>query len=365
MRKYLRVIAINTLLLLTLASCQKESSVFTATVETIPEPEAATELSVDKIESDYLYSEYFAVFDSLLISSCPNSGDSIFYVSDIKNNKYLGGFMSRGQGPNESVALAPIKRIERKGNDLVALTYDGVKHCMLDWNITESIKTGGDSLIKLGFYQNPNEFSLTYSAIYKLGNSKYVGYVPSITIGLESGPIGPSYWIFEGSGEVPTHGISIVKDIIRNNACKNVSEDFFFSSAWCLSPDNSKIADAMHWLNQINIIDVATDSICSYRVEGSPDESIFETTMEHPIYQYKDVACSDSAIYALYFGDDPENYKGTGGCMWLHEFDWDGNFKRKYHLPVSLLRIWMDPSSNTLYGFNEPEHALYKLNVEP
>ena len=121
----------------------------------------------------------------------------------------------------------------------------------------------------------------------------------------------------------------------------------------------------MRWLNQINIIDLTTDSIRSYRIEGSPDESIFKTDMNQAISQHYDLACNDSSIYALYFGDDPENFKETGGCMWLHEFDWDGNFKRKYHLPVSLLRIYMDPATNTLYGFNEPDYALYRLNVEP
>ena len=81
------------------------------------------------------------------------------------------------------------------------------------------------------------------------------------------------------------------------------------------------------------------------------------------ICQYQDVVCDTNTIYALYFGEPSDMFKDLHGCYWVHEFDWDGNFKAKYHLPVPILSIWLDPSNNTLYGYNLEEDGLYKLNI--
>ena len=76
--------------LLLLTSCGGRDDVFVAEVETITGPEETIELAAEKIDTDNIYSEWFAVYDSLLISSLPNSKDYHFYVADIKslfNNK--------------------------------------------------------------------------------------------------------------------------------------------------------------------------------------------------------------------------------------------------------------------------------------
>ncbi len=119
----------------------------------------------------------------------------------------------------------------------------------------------------------------------------------------------------------------------------------------------------MKWLDQINIIDINNNHIRSYRVKGSPNENIFYGRMENPKYHYQDVVCSDSLIYALYSGETIKEFSETMGCDKIYVFDWDGEFKEIYHLPVPLLRIWLDPSSNILYGYSESEEALYRLDL--
>lgn len=360
MCKSIQKITTGLLFLSMLSSCSRED-VFTAKIEQTAEPAETIELSAEKIESDHLYPPYFSVFDTLLISSCPNSPEYIFYVSDIRHNKPLGEFVRRGQGPDEFLGLTPVNRIERIGDDVVALTYEPHRRQLIEWNITKSIETGNDSILRLGYYKNPTDCG-DYAAMYRIGKSKYLGYTLGGSYYIGSEPLPPTYWILDGPEAAPVRGISIVKDIIRNENSV-ISEDSFFYSARSLSPDNTKIVDAMKWLEQINIIDLTKGDVRSYRIEGSPDEGIFDTRMEQAAYQYLDVACNDNFIYALYFGEPHATFKDSMGCYWLHVFDWNGKFEKKYRLPVSLMRIWMDTSSNILYGYSDTEDAIYKLNI--
>ena len=346
--------------LLILISCGGRDDVFVAEVETIASPEETVELTAEKIDTDDVYSEWFAVYDSLLISSLPNSNDCFFYVADIKNDTLLGTYLRHGQGPSEYLGLNPVSRIERKGDDLVALTYEPNRKEIIEWNITKSIETGQDSVLQLGKYSN--DYGTTFADIYKIGKSKYLGYTPSFIFEEEDINQVPSYWVFDGAENTPEKSISFVKSLIHNKKSK-IWEGNFFSSSWSLSPDNSKIVNAMDRLKQINIIDLGKDNVKSYRVAGSPDESIFHSSMENPVHQYHDVVCNDDVIYALYFGDFDKNFGKEMGCHWLHEYDWNGTLKKEYHLSVPIKTLWLDPSSDTLYGYSEAEGAVYKLNV--
>lgn len=347
--------------LLVLISCGNRDDVFVAEVETITGPEETIELAAEKIDTDDVYSLWFAVYDSLLISSLPNSKDYHFYVADIKNDTLLGTFLRHGQGPSEYLGLNPVSRIERKGDDLVALTYEPNRKELIEWNITKSIETGQDSVLQLGKYSKSNDFASTYADIYRIGKSKYLGYAPAVFISEDEGQyLLPEYCFFDGAENRPEKSISFAKSLIPNKKSK-IYAGGFFSSFWSLSPDNSKIVNAMCWLKQINIIDLDNDNVRSYRVAGSPDESIFHSTMENPIHQYHDVVCNDDVIYALYFGDFNKNFGKEMGCYWLHEYNWDGTLKKEYHLSVPITTLWLDSSSDTLYGYSEAEGAVYKL----
>lgn len=90
------------------------SQFFISDVKEISVPEENVELEMERINCDELYKEHIAVYDSLIISSSPNSQDCFFYVADLYHNKLLGSFMKKGQGPNEYLGLAQIRRIEEK-----------------------------------------------------------------------------------------------------------------------------------------------------------------------------------------------------------------------------------------------------------
>lgn len=351
--------AIILLLLLMLSSCNEES-VFTAEVKEIAQPEEIVDMTVDKIETDYMYSQFFAVYDTLLISSCPNSTDYKFYISNLKRNQLLGSFMRYGQGPDDHLMLAPVKRIEIEGDNLIALTYDPNKKQLLEWNITQSIENGRDSILRPGYYQNPNDVGLTYSRLYRLGKSKYFGFTPEFSAG--ESLLLPSYWFIDEPDVEPTRSISIVKEVIPNPD-SHVADFNFFSSPGSLRPDNTKNVDVMCYLDQINIVDLQNDSVFSYRIKGSQDEGVFRTATGPTVYRYHDVVCNNTTIYALYCGEPTAATKNLHGCYWVHEFDWDGNFKTKYRLPIPIMRLWLDTSNNTLYGYNLEEDSLYRLNV--
>lgn len=342
-----------------LTSCNV-GSVFTAEVKEIVQPEEVVEITADRIETDHMYSEFFAVYDTLLISSCPNSSDYKFYVSALTNNRLVGSFMHYGQGPDEYLGLTPIKRIERKGDDLISLTYEPNKRQLIEWNITQSIENGRDSILRIGYYQNPTDLGLTYSALYRIGKSQYLGYTPGLSY--EGNMSVPAFWILEGPNIEPVRSVSIVKKLIPNTHSK-VDDGNFFNSFKRPSPDNTKIVDAMNWLEQINIINLQNNSVTSYRIKGSQDESVFRTRSGPEVYQYHDVVCDNNTIYALYFGEPADTFKDLHGCYWVHKYDWDGNFITKYHLPIPIMSLSLDTSNNTLYGYNLEEDALYRLNI--
>ena len=114
-----------------------------------------------------------------MISCRPNSNGDIFYVTDLNNDELLGSFLKRGEGPTTYLGLNPITRIERKNGDLVTLTYESVKRELIEWNITKTLESGRDSVIRLGNYGNSNDLGLTYSGIYMISDSTYLGYTPS------------------------------------------------------------------------------------------------------------------------------------------------------------------------------------------
>ncbi len=344
--------------LLLFSSCGR--NIFKSDVRTVKFSNNPTQISVSKINTDHLYSMWFAVHDSILISSRPQSNDYIFQIADIKSNKELGAFMRRGEGDKEYTGLMPILRIEPKGDDLVSLTYDPNKQLLVEFNMTQSVKLGKDSLIRLGYFRNANEAEMPYTGIYRLDNSKYIGYTPGISFDVDGKNILlPTYSILEGSEIRPVKNYSFFNSE-SHDLPTNMSS---LGSMWYLKPDKTKLVSAMSRLGQINIIDIESDSICSVRIEGSPNEHDLDRPVEDVKWQYHDVTCDDDFIYALYFGKEAENLRERTGCDRIHVFDWEGNFVNDFITPIQILKLWSDSSTGALYGYCEPEDAIYFLDV--
>lgn len=366
----MRNIALTLSLMLLIASCGDKTSFFRAEISTKSEPKEIIELDAEKVGTDNVFSQFFAVYDTLLISCRPNSNDCFFDVVNINNDELIGSFLHRGQGPSEYLGLYPILRIERKDDDLVALTLEPNKQQIIEWNITKSIELERDSVICLGTYQLPIDCNEQYNTgLFAIGNEKYLSRHSGETQSVEGLP---KFWILEGDAGVPVRDYSSFKDVSFEkpdafDMHPHISMDLFYGSVWSLKPDNSKVFEAMRLFKQINIIDLPMNEVSSYRIKGSPSEDNLKYGVdeyEQNEHEYHDVVCNDSVIYALYYGEPSITFKDTMGCFWLHEFDWNGNFKKKYRLPISIMRLWLDPSSDTLYGYCEPEDAVCKLNVE-
>lgn len=108
-------------------------------------------------------------------------------------------------------------------------------------------------------------------------------------------------------------------------------------------------------------MDIKTGSSDSYRVKGSSGEGIFKTGMENALVQYHDIVCDNSSIYALYLGMKGSEYGEDNGNHFIHQFDWDGNFIANYLLSAPVASLWLDPSSDILYGYDASDDALYRI----
>lgn len=79
------------------------------------------------------------------------------------------------------------------------MTYEPTQRELLEWNISQSILIGKDSVVSLGFYENPGDVSsLNYNGIYRLGKNKYIGYLPGYFLKNKDKRYLPEYWILKG-----------------------------------------------------------------------------------------------------------------------------------------------------------------------
>lgn len=139
-----------------------------------------------------------------------------------------------------------------------------------------------------------------------------------------------------------------------------MASEGFFSAHTRINPSNKKIVEAMIWLPQINIVDVATQEVKSYRISNSAGCEIFSGSMSDAMRHYTGIACDDDYIYALWKG---RNTNYSGYAEWIHKYDWNGNMVERLHLDKQLVSPWLDDTTDTLYGYCPDDDRVYAYSL--
>ena len=271
-----------------------------------------------------------------------------------------GRFFPRGRGHDEFVTVSPIIQFFDEDNQLKTLVYAPSEMKMMIWNISESLKQQKTINESIKTSKWNDEHGVPYSRNAYLGFDSILVYRPSIHISENDKITNPLWQIRKYSTNEVIKEIAIFQ--ATDNPNSKVLPENYYSTFSCVSPDKTRIAEAMCWLPQINIVNLKKGKINGYLLKGSDDYSIFSSDMMHAITYYNGIQANDNYIYALWYGKvfSEEEYKGMDE---IHVFNWEGRMLRRIKLSNIVHSIYLDVKTNSLYGYNTDEECIYKFKL--
>jgi len=310
---------------------------------------------------DGIQTGMIAVYDSLLICWSPKYQDHFFSIINLDTGKEIGLFCEKGQGPREASSVNCIFQLFKKENDLCTFLWGYNQSRLFLWNISQSIEKGMTVYDTIVTYEKNRYFFL----FYQPDDILYVNR-PSDILNREEATT-PFYEKRTISTQEVIRKYLIYKEpLLRNKDATKLEYSFY---TWdVIKPDGSKIAQAMRYLPQINILDTHTGHVVGYRMKNSPDFSFFQNDTEinsMNIY-YFNIHADNNYIYATYWGKEMWNDRIGDEVPFfnrIHVFDWSG--KQIYELVTdrSFLRIWFDPVRNRLYTIDTNTDDIYYIDL--
>lgn len=305
-----------------------------------------------------------AVYDSLLICWNPKLPNHFFNIFNLETGKEIGSFIPKGQGPQEVVSVNCIFQFLTKGNDITTLLNDPYENKSLIWNISQSIRKGETMLDTImPFTRKGENQNRSYNFLFTLSENTLFAYSQSDFLS-EHEVTTPLY----EKRNLYTDELLQEYPIYKKKSVSNtkISPNFFFYSWDAIKPDGSKIVQAMSKLPQINIIDIQTGDITSYRLPESPNFSFIEKSTPLKNEYYNCVQADDRFIYATYWGKEQW---GTDiddkipDFHTIHVFDWKGKLVYELQTDRIFFRIWLDPIKNRLYTQNHDTDEVYYIDL--
>lgn len=340
--------------------CSAPDSNFVGKISNVELADNVRELDGKSLPDVPLPFPCLAIRDSLFITFSPMTNVDYHYrVYNVKTGNELGAFVACGHGESEFVSPPRITSIYVEDGDMKTLLFSPNVRKIFVWNITKSLDAGTTVFEDMVAYDNMIEDGKTFNVISKYGDNDYVVKIQSYINYPDGKAIPHHYLVVDGSSLEGKKKIDIVKKGIDNDKCQ-VSPDNMFSSNTRINPEIGKIVEAMLWLGQINIADIATGDVKSYRLAGTEGSEIFNGPMYDAKQHYIDVACDNEFIYALWNGKS----RSEGGLAeWIHKYDWDGNMVERIHLDKQLFTIWLDDSADILYGYSPDDDRSYAYHI--
>ena len=285
------------------------------------------------------------VYDSMCIYYTPLKAVRGFHsIMNLKTGEEIGCFGLKGNGPLESTNFYPINKMYTEGGMLKADFIDANKNRLFVWNISKSIsdtRSVYDTIIPLDGLKNlPSPIGF----YHRLNEDNF--FVRTITRDNENAKqlTSPSHNIYSYSDLSLLRSYEIYTDSIIKYDYTGVWLPRRMTEAkYTANSKRQKVAMAMAYYPQINILDITSGDLQCFRIKELPEPSI---TKE--IIYYSSIDCDDNFIYALYFelASDASTFTKT----FIHIFDWDGKLIKNWELG----KVYHDISvyDNKLYAFN-------------
>ena len=301
-----------------------------------------------------------AVYDSLMFFLNPKLPDRFFNLFNLDTGKDLGTFCNKGRGPNEMVSVSPIYQFFEEENELKTLLFAAPNKKMLKWNISKSIKqqtTVIDTIIDYSC----TEDGACYNFIFLQNENTLFTYVPSISLNEEEASL-PFFQKRTLYSDQVLRDYPIYRKSIKNGDASIMPEVFFYSNN-TIKPDGFKIAQLMTNLHQLNILDTETGEVIGYRMEGSPDFSVFETKKKKINSTYVRAQADDQYIYASFWGKESWDRYEIPLINTIHVFDWNGRWLYELKTDLPIHEMWLDKIRNRLYTTNMNVDDVFYLDL--
>lgn len=304
-----------------------------------------------------------AVYDSLMFFWNTKLPDRFFNAFNLDTGKEIGTFLNKGQGPDEIIAISTIYQFFEEENELKTLLFAANEKKIFKWNISQSIEqntTVIDTIIPYSCSTENN--GACYNYIFRKNDNVLFTHVQSMTLNDEEASL-PFYQKRTLYSDKLLKEYLVYKKSIKNEEASIIPEAFFGSND-AFKPDGSQIAQAMTRLHQINILNTETGEIIGYRMEGSPDFSIFKKKKKIINFNYVRVQADNDYIYASYWGKETWGQKEIPFINTIHVFDWNGRWIQELITDHPVHEMCLDRVRNRLYTTNADTDEVFYLELD-
>lgn len=281
------------------------------------------------------------VDDFLLLRSLEFRNSFLIYRND--DFKYCGKIFDYGQGPKEYLNLSTQAQyfIDSK-DDIYLWTSDATQGKLRLTNLSSYLK---DSTIH---YEKEYKLPSGLFNIYYINDSLIIGDFFNGT---------NSHYV---SYNLHNRKIDLLFKFFKDDLTSN--DITSTSSAATLKPDDSMVAYAMLFYNQIIISSLDGSTVHSFSI-GEPVQS--ETVIQNKnSYDYfSQIISTNNQIWTLYQGVYAEQRESIDYCSTVLVFDWEGHLLYEFDMGKNLSTFFFNKDKKVLFGLGVDE-ILYQYNIE-
>ncbi|SEK19861.1 TolB-like 6-bladed beta-propeller domain-containing protein [Parapedobacter koreensis] len=307
-----------------------------------------------KTNIDLIGMKNFAIHDSLLIISTSNA-DGLWSFICLKTGKYLGSFLTRGQGPFQFIESPSVsnKVIFTNENDsTVSYIYDFQRGELLRLNIARSLELNklninvvNDSLPPFLFNFIMIDSTTFFCKETSPHLTQQIRYIKKLNSKIEPTFLTPLNRAQIRDGE----DINILSTIAKRNDKIN------------------RIVEMPIGLRHINIYSLDGTFSRTINIGEQSDKlsDIQDKFRWNRIYTFADLRVFDNFFGVVYINEDEKTYQtGRKRIPTILLFDWDGNPLAELKLSHHITSFDIDFNQGELYTFDVHADELYKYDIK-
>lgn len=345
------------ILLLLLPSCNsvRESDFFAFDVDEFRDI-AAEPLHLDVQECSA--NLFTAAINDRYIYSYESSKDWLYTLTDIETDEIVCKMGHRGRGPDEFINVFPLQDFFVEDGETKTLMFCYNDARLFTWNITRSLETGKE-VYENRMYLGDSTKYLPLGSLHPLEKDKLLVRDTKQNPHLDEMVAPPVYAVYDLKDRsiIRTYDLFIDPGVKSQN--KTFSTKTFLGVNDSMKPDRTKVAMAMYYFPQINILDVESGECRGFRIKGARK---FSPAVQ--FCQFGPIASDDEHIYALYCGKevDYSNYDVTTNTLYV--FNWNGELLRKFRIDAQVLKMSINKSDNKMYFYHQERPYLYTIDMD-
>lgn len=284
------------------------------------------------------------------------NGDSCFYIIDMVEDRYVGGFGKKGQGPDEFLQPYHFQYY----SDSILAVFDLWKGSLI------GLKANS---VSLGYLQNYNIMRLDSVMCHSFVATKYNTYIAM------GGYKDCLFRMLDPKGHRINDFFEYPYKDEYEKSLSNRLRAMAYQGKVLTNPSMDKLVFAVSYSPIISFYQITPRSlkllasIISAYPEYKPEEtsnSMSAAMSRNNKIGYIDVYTTEQYVYALYSGKTIKDAaSGAFESNQVLVFDWSGNPVTKYALDIFVTEICISPDDAVLYAIsNKPDPELIYFNLK-